>query len=160
MNFPSKRDTWLVWVLSVAALLEAIAAVALIAVVLPSTIGPARSQSDVAAPVVLGAGLLLGAGAIVVAWVLFGTSYSVTASDLLIRSGPMRWRVSIARIVCVTPTNRIDSAPALSLSRIELRCVNPDKALVISPDDPTGFVAALQQVKPAITWGGGAPIGA
>ena len=156
-SFPSRRDAWVVRVFSVSAALEAIAAVALLTMVLPSMLGPGRPHGDLAVPAVLVSGLLLGAGAIVVAWFLFGTSYNVTASELVIRSGPLRWRVPIARIASVEPTNRIDAAPALSLSRLQLRCANPEKDFLVSPDDPAAFVAALKQINPSITVVNGAP---
>jgi PH (Pleckstrin Homology) domain-containing protein len=138
-SFPSKRDAWLVWVLSLAAVLEAISAIAL------ATVGPPSLWLSRVLP------LILGAAAVVMVWSLFGTSYRITGSDLVIRYGPLRWRVPVANISSVGRTNRIDASPALSLNRLELRCMNPEKEFLVSPNEPVGFVAALKQINPSIT---------
>ena len=144
-TFPSRKDGWLVLVLSVTAAIEAIAAVALI------TIGPASVWSGRILP------FLLVAAAVVIVWSLFGTAYRVEGTDLVIRSGLFRTRVPIASISSVAPTHSVNAALALSTTRLDLCCTNPKKHVLISPQEPAAFIGALRGVKPTITVVGDEP---
>jgi hypothetical protein len=144
-NFPSKKDGWLVVALSVTAAIEAIAALALI------TVGPASVWSGRILP------FLLVASAVVIVWSLFGTAYRVEGADLVIRSGPFRTRVPIASIASVAPTHSVNAALAMSTSRLDLCCTNPEKHVLVSPKEPAAFIGALRGVKPTITVVGNGP---
>ena len=144
-TFPSRKDAWLVLVLSVTAAMEVIAAVALV------TVGPATVWSGRLLP------SLLVASAVVIVWSLFGTAYRVEGADLVIRSGPFRTRVPIASIASVAPTHSINASLALSTTRLDLYCVNPEKHVLVSPKEPAAFIGALRVVKPTITVVGDEP---
>jgi len=137
--FPSRKDRWLVSVLLATSATQAIAAAALI------TIGPPPLWLSRILP------LLLVASALVIVWSLFETSYRVVGSDLVIRSGPFRSRVPIASIASVTPTHSVSAALALSTNRLDLRCANPERHVLVSPKEPVAFIGALRNVKPTIT---------
>jgi hypothetical protein len=77
------------------------------------------------------------------AWILLSTSYTLTAEDLVVRSGPFRWRLPIADITAIVPTRNPLSSPALSLNR--LRITTRGRAdVMISPADRAGFLADLE----------------
>ena len=75
---------------------------------------------------------------------LLGTHYTLDGEWLLIRSGPMRWRVAIRDIRSVTPTRSPLSSPALSLDRLRIDH-GPGRIVLISPADKAGFLAALKE---------------
>lgn len=95
--------------------------------------------------VAVGNALILG----LVAWIFIDTSYTLTATDLLIRCGPVRATVALAKIQRVRQSNSLLSAPALSLRRLELEGKNGVQA-VISPDDFDGFLVALKARVPGV----------
>lgn len=138
-TFPSRKDAWLVLVLSVTAAIEVIAAAAL------ATVGPSSIWSGRLLP------FLLVASSVVIVWSLFGTAYRIEGADLVIRSGPFRTRVPIASITSVAPTHSVNAALAMSTTRLDLRCANPEKHVLVSPKEPTAFIGALRGVKPTIT---------
>lgn len=76
-------------------------------------------------------------------WILTSTSYTLTADQLIVRSGPLRWRIPLAHIREVAPTSSLLSAPALSLRRWRIDSADGSH-VVISPVDPAAFVADLR----------------
>jgi hypothetical protein len=86
-----------------------------------------------------------------VAWIYLGTRYELRSRDLEVRSGPFRWVVPYDSLVEVRPSRSVLSAPALSLSRLELR-LGEGRAILVSPADRMGFLrelAASAGLKPA-----------
>ncbi|MBV8617826.1 MAG: PH domain-containing protein [Curvibacter sp.] len=75
---------------------------------------------------------------------LLGTHYTLDEDTLLIRSGPMRWRIAIRDIRAVTPTRSAASSPALSLDRLRIDH-GPGRCVLISPADRQGFLDALRE---------------
>ena len=144
-TFDSKRDGWLVSVLATTMALEVIAAVAL------AIAGPPVLWLRVFVPV------LLALSAVIIAWCLFGTSYRILDGELVVRSGPFRSRVPIAAITSVTGTQNAIAAPALSSDRLEVRCGQSGRVVLVSPREPTAFIAALQRVKATIAVTGEVP---
>jgi hypothetical protein len=131
-TYPSKIDWWLAAILvsSMAVCVYASAHVILAAppgtwwVVLP--IGG------------LGVGLPL--------WLLLGTHYTLEPTQLLIRSGPFRWRVPIADITRITPTSNPLSSPALSLDRLRIE-YGRGSAIMISPRGKEQFLRDLEALR-------------
>lgn len=126
--FPSKRDGWLVAIVWLSGGL--LLGTAWLPLASPG-LGALRI------PVALLHGLGAGLGF----WVLYGTSYRIADRELLVRGGPFRWRIPLDAIRSVTPTNNPLSSPACSLDR--LRIAYGDRALMVSPADKAGFLAAL-----------------
>ena len=131
--FASKRDTWLVVVIWLA-MGAAVAGVG----VMSFAPAPLLARS------VFG-GLVLGSGGLSL-WVLYGTGYTITATEVRVRSGPFRWRVPIAAIASIVPSNNPLSSPACSLDRLRVAFRGKrgrERALLLSPDDKVGFLAAI-----------------
>jgi hypothetical protein len=126
-SFPSRRDLWLVAILTAAVVVEIGAAVA--------------ALSTPAAPRVVLAVVLL-AGAALITWTLVDTRYVVDGVLLIIRCGPFRWRFPLASVRRMTRVFSLASAPALSAHRvvIDIRGSGP---LEISPADPQGLARAV-----------------
>ena len=127
--YRSAVDAWL-WVV----LAGAVAVVVL-------TCGALLVAGDGAARAIGLVSALIGGGLPI--WVLTSTSYTLTPTDLLVRSGPFRWRRPIADITAVTPTRNPLSSPALSLDRLRIE-TRGDAPLMISPADRAGFLADLE----------------
>ncbi|MBE0592619.1 MAG: PH domain-containing protein [Gemmatimonadales bacterium] len=128
MRFRSKIDTWLVVLLASA---SAVALLACLPLVSRGTPG------DIA----IAALVLLPALALPV-WPLVATQYSFEGDDLLIRSGPFRWRVPISEVRSVTPTRSMLSSPALSLERLRIDH-GRNRSIMVSPADKEGFLREL-----------------
>ncbi|PJJ60998.1 PH domain-containing protein [Hymenobacter chitinivorans] len=90
----------------------------------------------------------LSAGAFV-AFLLLSTRYTLTDAELHVTAGPFAWRVPVQSITRIRPTHNPLSSPAPSLDRLEISYHTFNK-LLISPRDKAAFVAALQQLNPAI----------
>jgi hypothetical protein len=77
-------------------------------------------------------------------WMLLTTDYTVTDTQLLIRSAHVARAIPLAEIVSVIPTRSNRSSPALSLDRLEIR-YGTDGSILVSPRDRDGFLAALDR---------------
>jgi hypothetical protein len=128
-RFPSKRDAWLMGVL-IAGL--GISSASLVASLLAPDPDPGLGWVV----------SILIVAVLFVAWIWTGTDYTLTSAELLVRSGPFRWRVPLAEIREVTPTHNPLSSPALSLDRLEIR-YRKMGFLLISPEDKDGFLRSL-----------------
>lgn len=135
MRFSSKIDLWL-W-----ALITLTAAVCVAAVVMTGLQGPLVGAVTMLAICLLALALPL--------WVVLRTDYELAEKDLLIRSGPFRWRVPLDRIASVAPSRNWVSAPALSLQRLRI-AYGKASAILISPRDPTKFLEELKRRCPAV----------
>ena len=131
--FPSKRDAWIV------ALLYGAVVVVLVAFAgaWPGMGGLSRAVSVVLTVLTIG----------FLAWTLYGTGYGFEGGQLLVRSGPFRFRMDVSEIVEVTPSNNPLSSPACSLDRLLIR-TSADRKMLISPLDKAGFLTALVTVGP------------
>ena len=102
-----------------------------------------------------GMGALVGTGLVyavvlgLVGWIFCDTSYTLTATELQIRSGPVRATVPLATLHRVRRSHTLIAAPALSLRRLELDG-RGGQLVIISPDDLDGFLAALRARVPSI----------
>lgn len=79
-------------------------------------------------------------------WLLLGTRYILEPDQLLVRSGPFRWRVPIADIARITPTTNPLSSPALSLDRLRIE-YGRGSAIMISPRDKDRFLRDLEELR-------------
>ena len=126
-RFPSKVDFWFYLLFPVI-----FCTVALVAV------EPWREgeMAGVYGAIVVGA-LVLG-----FQYWLLNTRYIVSADELLVVSGPIRWQIALADIDAVLPTRSVLSSPALSLDRLEIS-YSGGRKLLVSPKDKAGFLLAL-----------------
>ncbi len=82
-------------------------------------------------------------------WLTWATHYELVEHDLLVRSGPFRWRVPLAQIRSVVPSRSVVSAPALSLDRLRID-YGRASSILISPRDKLRFLSELQRRCPGI----------
>ena len=127
--YRSAVDSWLLVVLGGAMLVSGTACI-LVVVMAGDAVASVIALSTGA----VGAGLPL--------WILTSTSYTLTAQELVVRSGPLRWRIPLADIREVAPTSSPLSAPALSLKRPRIRYAN-GRSVLVSPAQPAAFLADL-----------------
>lgn len=135
MRFPSKVDKWLVALVAPALL---VGPVSLIALGQTGSIG--AILFTVAVSVVVAAPVV---------WIFTATAYFVTDTELIVRSGPLRIVVKLEAIQRIRSTATLLSSPALSLDRLEVQYAKRS-AVVISPADKAGFVAAIQRRVPGV----------
>ena len=128
MTFRSKVDSWLALVLSLA---------------LPAILFATYSVTRQAAGAeLIKAILVIGVSFVLILWPLLSTSYSINTDELLIRSGPFRWRVPLSKITKITPTRSPISSPALSLDRLRID-YGINKVVLISPSNQQAFMDAI-----------------
>ncbi|MET4575141.1 PH domain-containing protein [Ottowia thiooxydans] len=77
-------------------------------------------------------------------WLLLSTAYRLDETELMIQSGPLRWRIPVQSIRVVEPSRSWISAPALSLDRLRIHYGRAGQTLV-SPKQKQAFIQALQQ---------------
>jgi hypothetical protein len=135
--YPSKRDGWLEILIWISVMVMAVAAV-----IVARQPGPAGLWLGFA-------GVLLGSAGFSL-WILYGTSYRLVDRDLLVRSGPFRWRVPLDSIVEVVPSRNPSSSPACSLDRLQISCAGPKPGILISPEDKRVFLQDLVSRSPGL----------
>jgi hypothetical protein len=127
-RYSSKIDVWLAVVVALAALAAVFACVVL-------ATAPVPGKWLTIVPI-----LLLAVG--LPASIYGATYYSLSDAELLIRCGPLRWRVPVRDIVEVTPTRSPLSSPALSLDRLRID-YGPGKSVMISTLERATFLRDL-----------------
>ena len=129
ITYRSAVDPWLIVMLGLGALVAAASA----SIVMVEGDGAQRLVAGIVA--LVGIGLPL--------WILRSTSYTLTETELIVRSGLLRRRLAIADIVAITPTRNPLSAPALSLDRLRID-VRRGGYILISPAERDAFLADLE----------------
>lgn len=79
-------------------------------------------------------------------WLFLATHYTLTETELLIRSGPFRWKIPVRDIVSVRPTRNPLSSPALSLDRLRIE-YGRGRWIMISPRDRDLFLRDLDRLR-------------
>lgn len=135
--FKSKRDTWIVALIWAGALISVFGAL---------------TQFTSAASLLTRAAMLvfLGSAAAFMLWVLYGTDYTLTNENLLIRCGPFRYRVALPTIDSVSPSRSPLSSPACSLDRLLIKWNDGRKRILVSPSGKTDFLRALDSLCPQL----------
>jgi hypothetical protein len=148
MVHPSKKDRWLVVLLGFfsAALLVGGGTLVGIAVVHPVY------------ALLFPGGMLLAIGFLIL-WFLTNTTYEITETNLIIRSGPVRWRVPLDAIEEVVPTEmKWQLGPewgfALALKGLRIRYRTQGGRLTwpirIAPRDRAAFLLELTERQPGL----------
>ncbi|MFT3720128.1 PH domain-containing protein [Pseudorhodoferax sp.] len=135
MRFASKVDLWLVLVLGAAAL----------AVLWALARALAHAGSGGIAVAAVAAALAVG----LPLWLLVDTRYELADGQLRVRCGPFRSAIALDQIRSVRPSRSLVSSPALSLDRLHI-AYGRHQAVLVSPRDKAGFIAALQQQAPGV----------
>jgi len=128
--YPSKRDAWLMWLLWASVIGMGAAAIAV-------WVDPAPLGFRI------GISALLAGTAFVVMWLVYSTNYSFEGDNLVVRAGPIRWRVKLDSIEEVVPTRNPLSSPALSLDRLHIRHRGSRMGIMISPENKAVFLQDL-----------------
>lgn len=136
-KYPSKQDRWIflsIWGAAVVLLLVAIGVLVI----------PAPPLFKVALFVIclVSTGLSL--------WILYGTYYYFTETQLIARAGPFRYRVPLMKITKVEPSHSPLSAPACSLDRLHIGYEGSWFGLLVSPRDDESFLSALLEFAPQL----------
>ena len=135
MRFSSRIDLWL-WAVLAFTLVACAFAVWTV-----GALGPVVATVVVLVMGVLTLALLL--------WIVLGTHYELAERDLLISSGPFRWRVPLEQVRAVAPSRSVLSAPALSLDRMRITYGRAG-SILISPRNKLQFLEELQRRCPGI----------
>lgn len=142
--FRSKLDTWLVAVV----LLSALPAFAAMLTALRAGENWLPHAAVGVAVLLLPVGLLLP------------TRYTVADGEVAVRCGPLRWRIPVRDITRIVPSRSLVSSPALSLDRLKIEYGPRHQALLVSPADPAGFIAAVMAARSATVATAAAPAAA
>jgi hypothetical protein len=107
IRFKSKVDTWL-------------AAVIVIALLIPTHLvfasqGVTRGN-QLSLPEVV---LIIGLPYVLIIWFYSTTVYELTATELIVRAGPIRKVIPLDKLQRIRASNSVMSAPALSLDRLD-----------------------------------------
>jgi hypothetical protein len=127
--YKSKIDAWLLVVLVIAMIVSLFAAATVLAVASPMAWTVAAFVAGV------GVGLPL--------WLLLSTHYTLGHGQLVVRSGPFKWYISLTDITGITPTSNPLSSPALSLDRLRID-YGRGKSLMISPRNKEEFIRDIE----------------
>ncbi len=97
--------------------------------------------------IVFGTGVLL---LTIIAWALFDIKYIILDNSLIVScfSGLFKTTFDIKEITSVRATRTIQSSPAASLDRLEVRCGR--RSVVLSPRKKQEFLAHLLKINQAI----------
>lgn len=87
-------------------------------------------------------------GLLLWAW-LVTTSYTLVDGQLLVVSGPVRWRMDIGAIQIIRPASSMLAAPALSHRRIEV-IASTGQTVTISPADRPRFLSEILARNPTV----------
>jgi hypothetical protein len=127
-TYASKRDTWLTVLIWVSTTL-----------VMASSIGILLADASALQRAIF---FLMGlATAGFMLWILYGTFYRLTDTELVVRSGPFRYAIPLARIKSVAPTRSPLSGPACSLDRLQVDA--GESSVLISPAAKQAFLRDL-----------------
>lgn len=126
--YRTKVDLWLAVVLIVAGLVCTAACVQLI-------ISHGASGALIGVPTML-------LGVCLPLWLWRTTNYRFEENWLIVRSGPLVWRIRIAEITRVVPTRNPLSSPAFSLDRLRID-YGRGQTVMVSPFDKAGFLQEL-----------------
>ncbi len=94
--------------------------------------------------------------ALFAAWIPFSTYYTITATELVVRSTFIRWQVPLERITEVYPTHNPLSSPACSLDRLRIKYERPsgrETSVMISPKAKDEFLTELAEAA-GLQWQG------
>jgi len=99
-------------------------------------------------------GLLVTIIGVLILWAFFSTSCEITPADLLVRFGPLRWRIPLDAIAQIVPKRGFSPdwawGLAWSLDRLVIKYHRRNGRLAflgvaVSPQDQEGFLRDLMQ---------------
>lgn len=130
--YRSRIDAWLLVVLGVAVIASLFAVLAII----PS--GTPVALATAVFTAIIGIGLPL--------WLLLSTRYTLGNGQLVVQSGPFKWRIPVADITSITQSSSLLSSPALSLDRLRIDYMR-SSSLMISPRNKDEFLRDIEAAR-------------
>jgi membrane protein YdbS with pleckstrin-like domain len=130
--YKSKIDRWLLIVLVSAMVASLYASATIVLASSPSTWWLLALTAGI------GIGLPL--------WLLLATNYTLEPRQLLVRSGPFKWKVPIKDITSITATSNPLSSPALSLDRLRIE-YGRGSAIMVSPRNKDQFLRDIEALR-------------
>ena len=118
------------------------------AVILISLVAGLKALSAYSPNATWNAILIGGPGVVVPIVLLLTTRYIITDNQLVVRSGPFKWRITISEISAITPSHDPIASPAWSLNRLRID-YGRKKSLLISPRDRDGFLRQIEAIRAA-----------
>jgi hypothetical protein len=88
--------------------------------------------------------ILVSVGVALPLWMLINTSYKIEDRMLIIKNGPLTWRVKLDSIKSVMPTRDSASSPALSMDRIRIK-YGQYRSIMVSPEDKDNFLSEIKE---------------
>jgi hypothetical protein len=143
MTYPAKRDVWISMLLMLISLVQLGVACLLVGAYFWKQV-----------PHLWVPGVILANVGALLLWILLGTRYEIGEHDLILRLGPLRWKLGLDTIVEIYSTNRLRNdfgwGLALSLDRVRIKCRNRWLPFWISPESKTDFIAELRRANPHV----------
>lgn len=101
-------------------------------------------------------GASLVATSLFASWVLLRSSYEIEGGELVVRQGPNRQRIPVSSIDEIFPTKDNPLSPKWAGDRLQVMFVPGTKAktLFLHPDDRSGFLQALSEADPGLSYDG------
>lgn len=84
------------------------------------------------------------------AWIWFGSRYSLVDGMLIIRIGPFKRTIEIAKITTVRKTKSVLASAALAIERLEINYAHYE-TIQISPVETDRFITELKKIEPDIS---------
>jgi|SRR5215510_9682371 len=138
MTYRSKRDTWLIVVITTSVLVTVSAGTILI------LFGEPIWQRVI--------GIVIMIASLIPILLTTPVSYTIDGSSLLIRSGYKHWTIPLQNILAVRSSRDWIASPALSVNRlaIEYRDWGGNSFILISPEKTDQFLNELASVDPGL----------
>ncbi|MCP4290963.1 MAG: PH domain-containing protein [bacterium] len=95
--------------------------------------------------------LLTAASSILLLWVLFGTRYRLTDTQLKIQSGPFHRTVHLDSIMTIRPVRNWQSGSALSKHRLLIR-YDRFSTVEVAPENRGRFLDEVAERAPQLVW--------
>jgi hypothetical protein len=148
MVYPGKRDWWIAGLFTLIAAPMLVGGGTLMGMAL---IGGPTGMLFPGTVLTLVGGMLL--------WILFGTSYEITETSLIIRCGPIRCRIALDAIEDVIPSGFLGGPPieynfGLAIQGLRVRYRKKNGGVTwpfrIAPRDRAGFLLELSERQPGL----------
>jgi hypothetical protein len=144
MIYPSKKDLWISLLVIPVCLAMLGVGIFLLALAL----------TRIAPPPTALPGLILMVVGVMTLWAYFSTSCEITLTELIVRLGPLRWRIPLEAIADVAPKSSLSPDRAWGLTwSLDRLIINYRKrsgrmaflGFAVSPEDKEGFLNELAE---------------
>ncbi len=85
----------------------------------------------------------LAIGVLLPLWVLGSLRYFLSEHELRVRCGPLSWKIAIAEISSISPTDESGTSPAMSFDRLKIE-YGDGQSLMIAPEPREEFLRQIE----------------